>query len=263
MPPFFLSGEVERRSPRPRVGGYIRKMRRQLPGLAAALGVLWGAALLADAALDAARSELARERRLLASDTTRLADVSRRLEAALSELAAASRAAAESVTRGEAGSDEVARREDAVASAEQNVRSLLDRRRILAERILDRRRTITALEDEAQTRRTTDALTGRWAVVLDPGEQRGVFRMNLQGTIVSGEYTLEGGYTGSLRGTLVSERLRLERVDSKLGFTAVLHGRLSRDGQITGTWEATTYGTGGAGNGRWRAVREEEREESP
>ena len=30
---------------------------------------------------------------------------------------------------------------------------------------------------------------------------------------------------GSLRGTLVNERLRLERVDSKLGFSAVFYGR--------------------------------------
>jgi hypothetical protein len=120
------------------------------------------------------------------------------------------------------------------------------------------------LEGETQGRKSGDVLTGRWAVVLQPGEQRGVFRLSLQGTIVSGEYALEGGATGSLRGTLVNERVRMERVDSKLGFNAVFFGRLSPDTrELAGTWEATTFGTGEAGSGSWRAVREEEKEDSP
>jgi hypothetical protein len=86
--------------------------------------------------------------------------------------------------------------------------------------------------------------------------------MSLEGAIVSGEYTLEGGYSGSLRGTLVSDRLRLERVDSRLGFSAIFYGRVARDGSsIAGTWEATTFGNGTPGAGIWKAVREEDREE--
>ncbi len=226
-------------------------------------GLLASAFLAADATSDAARAELSRERRLLASDTTRLAEVSRRLETALSDLLAASRAASDGVARGD-GPDELLRREEALSSAEQDVRSLLDRRRILAERVLDRRRRVAMLESETPGRTPGNVLNGRWTVILDPGEQRGTFRLTLQGAIVSGEYTLEGGYSGSLRGTLVNDRLRLERVDSKLGFNAIFYGRLSDDGrEIAGTWEATTFGTGESGSGRWRAVREEEREESP
>ena len=120
------------------------------------------------------------------------------------------------------------------------------------------------LEAETQAKRPGDLLNGRWAVVIQPGEQRGAFRLSLQGAIVSGEYVLEGGYNGSLRGTLVNDRLKLERVDSKLGFNAVFYGRLSNDGrEIAGTWEATTFGTGEGGSGSWKAVREEEKEESP
>ncbi len=224
-----------------------------------------GALLFADAAADAARAELARERRRLISDSTRLAEVSRRLEAALTELAAASRAVAEVAGRSDAGTDEVVRREETLASAEQEVKSLLDRRRLLAERLVDRRRTIALLETEiAGKGRQADVVTGRWAVVVEPGEQRGIFRMNLDGTLISGEYTLDGGFSGSLRGTLVNDRLRLERVDSRLGFSTVYFGRVARDGSaIAGTWEATTLGTGSGSSGRWRAVREEEREESP
>jgi hypothetical protein len=221
-----------------------------------------GLASAADAS-DAARAELLRERRRFAADSSRLSDVSRRLETALSQLASASRAVTDAVSRTDVGADEMTRRDDVVAEAEQDVRSLLDRRRALAERILDRKRSIAMLEAELTTKKASDSISGRWTVTLEPGDQRGVFRLSLEGTIVSGEYTLEGGYSGSLRGTLVNDRLRLERVDSKLGYTAVFIGRAARDGStIGGTWEATTFGTGGPGSGRWLAVREDDREDS-
>ena len=229
--------------------------------VAAALGM---PLLAADPAGDAARAELARERKRLSADSKTLADVSRRLETALSQLASATRAVADAAGRSDAGADEVARREDAVSESEQEVRSLLERRRLLADRVVERRRSIAALEADLSTKKPPDSLSGRWTVLMDPGEQRGVFRMSIEGTIVSGDYTLEGGYSGSLRGTLINDRLRLERVDSKLGFSAVYYGRVARDaGTIAGTWEATTFGQGSAGAGRWRATREEEREEGP
>ena len=216
----------------------------------------------ADAA-DAARAELTRERRRLAADTTRLSETSRRLEAAVATLTSASRAFAEGAARSDSGGDELSRREEAVADAEQDVRSLLEKRRLLADRILDRRRSIAMLEAEVAVRKPADSISGRWTVTVEPGDQRGVFRMSLEGTIISGEYTLEGGYSGSLKGTLINDRLRLERVDSKLGFTSVYLGRLARDGSvIAGTWESTSFGSGGPGSGRWLAVREEEKEES-
>jgi hypothetical protein len=212
---------------------------------------------------DAARAELARERRRLAADVARLADISRRLDTALSQLANASRAVADGVSRADVGADELARREEAVTDAEEDVRSLLEKRRLVADRVVDRKRSIALLEGDLSTRRPADALTGRWTVSLEPGDQRGVFRMSLDGAIVSGDYSLEGGYTGSLKGTLVNDKLRLERVDSKLGFSAVYVGRLARDGgSISGTWESTHFGDGGPGQGRWTAVREEEKEGS-
>ena len=228
------------------------------------VGVVGSSALAADAAADAARAELARERRRLGADVRHLAEVTRRLETSLSQLAGAVRAVADATGRADSGPDELTRREDAVSAAEQEVRGLLERRRLLADRVVERRRTIAALEDDLLGKKPPDAITGRWVVLVDPGEQKGVFRMSLEGTIVSGEYTLEGGYSGSLRGTLVNDRLRLERVDSRLGFSAVYYGRLVRDGpSISGTWEATTFGEGTPGSGRWKAVREEEKEETP
>ncbi len=228
---------------------------------AVALATMAAFSLAADTQ-DATRAELARERRRLAADSTRLADISRRLETALSQLASASRAVADAVGRADVGADEMTRREESVSEAEQDVRSLLEKRRLIADRVVDRKRSIALIEGELATRKTSDAISGRWTVTIEPGEQRGVFRMALEGTIVSGEYTLEGGYGGSLRGTLVNDRLRVERVDSKLGFTAVYIGRVARDSNtIGGTWEATTFGTGGPGFGRWTAVREKEENE--
>ena len=235
-------------------------MRRILACLLA-MAALGGVSLLGDAN-DIVKNELARERRRLATDARTLADLSRRLETSLNQLAAASRAVTDAVNKGEAPAEEISRREDVVAESEQEVRTLLEKRRLVADRIVERRRSIAALEQEL-TPRKLDAVTGRWAVTLDPGSQRGVFRMALDGTIVSGEYSLEGGYTGSLRGTLVSDRLRLERVDSTLGFSAIFYGRVARDlTSISGTWETTTFGGGTTTNGVWRAVRETE-EENP
>jgi hypothetical protein len=226
--------------------------------------------LLADTVGDVLRADLARERLRMTADASQLADVGRRLDTATGELATASRAVADLAARADSSVDEIARREDAVASAEQEVRTLLDRRRLLVERLLERRRSVALLEAELRGKRpaaaAADLLSGRWNVSLDPGEQRGVFRLSLEGTLVSGDYSLEGGFTGSLRGTLIGDRVRLERVDSQLGFTTVYYGRLARDGsQLAGTWESTTFGVGAAGAGRWRAqpIKEEEPEGSP
>ncbi|MDQ5857305.1 MAG: hypothetical protein M3542_03385, partial [Acidobacteriota bacterium] len=87
--------------------------------------------LHADAVSDVLKADLARERRRMATDSTQLADVARRLETAAGELASASRAVADVAGRSDTAAEEVGRREDAVAAAEQEVRTLLDRRRLL------------------------------------------------------------------------------------------------------------------------------------
>ena len=244
-------------------------MRRLSLGLVFAVAVAVGT-LLGDTVSDVLKADLARERRRLAADASSLNDVTRRLETAVADLSTASRAAADFAGRPDSSPEEILRREDAVALAEGEVRTLLDRRRIVVERIVERRRNMALLDAELRGKGRSaaaqlDLLSGRWNVSMDPGEQRGVFRMALDGTIVSGDYTLEGGFTGSLRGTLVGDRLRLERVDSQLGFVGIFYGRLARDGSsLAGTWESTTFGAGAAGAGRWRATPiKEDTEEAP
>jgi hypothetical protein len=76
---------------------------------------------------------------------------------------------------------------------------------------------------------------------------------------VTGLYQLSGGWKGSMRGTLIGDRVHLERIDAQQGFVAVYNGRLvTRGGEkrIEGVWEATGLATGQPAAGSWVARRE-------
>ena len=92
-----------------------------------------------------------------------------------------------------------------------------------------------------------------------PGMTRGVFVLKQTGTIVSGQYQLEGGWKGSLQGTLVDGKIYLQRIDSKLGRSSELEGFLSGDGgAIRGTWRNYTVNDGTVASGAWTASRAED-----
>ncbi len=101
-----------------------------------------------------------------------------------------------------------------------------------------------------------DPLSGRWTLTVEPGDMEGEVQLELDGTLVTGVYTLSGGWYGSLKGTLVSGKLRLERIDSQLGFAAIFYGELFADEdppRIQGTWEATNLSAGLPSSGTWVA----------
>jgi len=131
----------------------------------------------------------------------------------------------------------------------------------LALRIVERRRRVALLErrrDELASRKeeVSGELTGTWDVVLLPADQRGTCRLEQDGTLVSGTYRLEGGLSGSFQGTLVNRKVVLERIDSRLGRTMRLEGRLSTDGtQIRGTWLDYELAGGEGATGHWSARR--------
>ena len=109
-----------------------------------------------------------------------------------------------------------------------------------------------------------DPITGTWRVVMEPGGHEGLMSLQLEGTLVQGTYRLTGDWTGSLRGTLVAEKVRLERIDSQMGFAAILHGRLQVRGEtirLQGSWEATQLASGLPASGTWVAERVSEVEE--
>ena len=100
-------------------------------------------------------------------------------------------------------------------------------------------------------------LNGRWTFTVQPGLTGTIYFVQ-QGTLISGTYELSGGWTGSLRGTLVANKVRLERIDSQLGFAAIFYGEVNLGADpdvIQGRWEATQLATGMPSAGGWRAVR--------
>jgi hypothetical protein len=132
------------------------------------------------------------------------------------------------------------------------------------QRIEDRLRRIGFLEGEMSGRAAEprDLLTGRWRVIILPQNQTGTFDLTLNGTLVSGSYTLTGGNltgsnTGSFRGTYADNRLRLERVDARRGFDSVFHASVDpATGRLSGTWTANDLASGQPARGDWSATRE-------
>ena len=105
-------------------------------------------------------------------------------------------------------------------------------------------------------------LTGTWQLVVEPG-QDGLAYLQQQGTLVTGTYSLSGGFSGSFRGTLVARKVRLERIDSQIGFAAIFYGRLvgqGRNMRLEGNWEATQLASGLASAGNWTGRKITERD---
>jgi hypothetical protein len=135
--------------------------------------------------------------------------------------------------------------------------------------MLNRQAMIAATEEEIrilqqQVGSSVDPISGTWRLVMEPGGHEGLMQLSLQGTLIQGTYRLAGDWTGSFRGTLVSRKVRLERVDSQLGFAAILHGRLQirgEDARLQGSWEATQVASGLPSAGTWVAERVNEEAE--
>jgi hypothetical protein len=220
--------------------------------LIAIAAISMAAFLFGDVRSEAVRSILSLERRQLAAENRRFSEATRKLEAALADLSASSRAASEAASRSDGAWGESA---DALARAASVVEALVLEQRLSLGRIADVRERIAGLEKDSGGRgRREDLLSGDWKRRVDPGEQEGDLHLSLDGTLVSGDYTLEGGFTGSVRGTLVADRLKLDRVVSRLGLNAVYYGRVSRDGSsLTGTWESMDVSGGAPSSGTWSA----------
>lgn len=223
-----------------------------------ALALLPSGQLAADPVLEVFRTQLEMERRLMNLDLTALERVQEQLRTAADRVLRSSEDLLRAQRDGEDATALAARSADlrrAEAdlqerlSASQELRSTLTARRNLIEQL---QTEVNRLEETRAGRQ--DEVTGRWEVVIEPGGQRGLFEMRLDGTVVAGTYQLAGGWRGSLRGTLIGGNIRLERIDSQLGLAAVYVGRVvSRDGErrLEGTWEATNLALGMATSGTW------------
>ncbi|MGH9798567.1 MAG: hypothetical protein ACRD5D_10475 [Candidatus Polarisedimenticolia bacterium] len=139
-------------------------------------------------------------------------------------------------------------------SLRREIRDTHARLDILADRIARLRKTLPS---------DNESLTGIWDVTYLPSGDKGVFQLRQSGTILLGEYTLEGGWKGSLQGTFVDGKLLLHRIDSKLGRSSDLEGSLAPDGRtVRGTWQNFILSGGEATNGSWVARKRAERPDS-
>lgn len=148
-----------------------------------------------------------------------------------------------------------------IEGAEASRRMIFAAQQELVGRIIGRKRKLELMDEQLGVtgpREEVDAgpLNGTWRVVMMPREQNGAFNLVQSGTLVSGTYTLAGGWSGSLQGTLVNRKVYLVRIDSKLGKSMEFEGSISGDGRtISGTWLNYDLGGQGGAQGQWTATR--------
>ncbi|MCP3978960.1 MAG: hypothetical protein GY716_06455 [bacterium] len=137
--------------------------------------------------------------------------------------------------------------------------ALVAAERVIVRRIRERRIRISYLREKVANLRDREPeivgeLTGTWDLTMMPLRQRGTFLLTQSGTLISGTYRLDGGWTGSLEGTLVNNKVLLDRIDSKLGRMMEFEGRLSSDGtQIRGSWLNRELAGNEGSTGQWLA----------
>jgi hypothetical protein len=90
-----------------------------------------------------------------------------------------------------------------------------------------------------------------------------VFTIRQSGTIISGEYQQEGGWRGSLQGTLVNNKVVLHRIDSKLGSSSDLEATVSTDlKSLKGSWQSRVLSDGLPSTGTWTGRKREPKKKS-
>jgi hypothetical protein len=146
--------------------------------------------------------------------------------------------------------------------AEELTRQTLRR---LQEQIADSRERIRFIQDRlAKIHRPAaeepEGITGTWDISYLPSNDKAVFVLRQSTALIEGEYQQEGGFRGSLKGTLINGKLILQRIDTKLGAVSDLEGQLSTDQKsIKGTWLSRIIGDGTPVNGAWSGKKRETR----
>lgn len=199
------------------------------------------------------------ERRLLVDELRRHGEVRRR-EADALQRAVELQTRVDRALASEGGLVELEGWEQQLAEARAAASAAGDEARALRRTIYDRRRRLQLLGELARTavvaRPTSHPISGVWQVRILPQDQQGVFQLEADGTLVSGNYALGGGRTGSFRGTWTGGTLRLERIDAASGFDLVFEGRLDAGGdRIDGSWQSTLLNNVGPTGGTWVATR--------
>lgn len=99
-------------------------------------------------------------------------------------------------------------------------------------------------------------LNGKWILTILPSGDSGEVFLNQEGTLVTGEYHLSNGQSGSLQGTFIKRILVLERIDSQYGKMGRFEGTLMKgDGSVKGTWYSYNFASGKPITGPFKLVR--------
>ncbi len=100
-----------------------------------------------------------------------------------------------------------------------------------------------------------NSVNGSWSFTMMPNRITGTVVLFQQGTVITGEYSFEGGWTGSFTGHIANRRVVLERIDSKLGRVGTYIAALSDDGKtLSGSWENYELSRAPIA-GSWSAIR--------
>lgn len=252
-----------------------RTLRAVLASLAL-LSLLWPAAAPAQdlkrpeeqlAAIYALKVQLEIEQKRLDTDLQRHGEVARAREDARGRLRLLYEDL-DAMVEGRAESEpgEIDKRETDVARVELDLEVMTREAREIRDRIRESHDRIALLTDRMMRLRKTlpadnESLTGTWDVTYLPSGDKGTFIMRQSGTLLAGEYALDGGWKGSLQGTIVNGKVLLHRIDSKLGHSQDLEGSLSPDGRtVRGTWQDFILSGGEATSGNWVAQKKERSE---
>lgn len=200
-------------------------------------------------------TELKLERRLLTLDLVAYKEARAREQRARDQLAAVVARLDQSLAGDSLALGVLEGLRDELTATREGVRIAGERVDEEVRRLQERLRRIGFLEGELGTREAArDPISGRWRVRIEPPETVGTFELRLAGTVVTGTYQLNGGTSGSLKGTFISGKLRLERLDSSRGFDSVFEGTLAGNA-LSGTWTANELATGQPTRGQWTASR--------
>jgi hypothetical protein len=164
----------------------------------------------------------------------------------------------------EATADQIDEKEGDIGKAEIELENLTRKSRDLRTRMSESQQRIALLQDRVSRLRKSlpsdnEALTGTWDVSYLPSGDKGAFTLRQSGTVLAGEYVLDGGWRGSLQGTFVNGKILLHRIDSKLGHSQDLEGAVSSDGHtLRGHWQNFILSGGVPASGDWVAEKRSE-----
>ena len=128
------------------------------------------------------------------------------------------------------------------------------------EQVLEEARKVLALysrkeeRDARRKRHPSMGLEGLWRVHIPAMKEYGTLDIRVSGAIVEGEYSLEGGASGQIRGVFQEGKLKLQSINSASGARYSLEGDVDLEaGTMEGTYLAIVPNSSSGATGCWEA----------